>query len=216
MIKLYYSPGACSLAPHIALEEAGAEFEAVRVAIADGDHKKPEFLAINPRGFVPALDLDGTIIVENIAIQAAIATRYPEAGLIPFGDAVATGRCFQIMSFLAATLHIAFAQFWRAERFTEDVSAHPAIIEGGRARIVSGFGEIDARLRDSHYLAGDSYTVADAYAFVFFRWGNRIGIDMTAYPGWMAHSERLLDRPAIQRTLEREGLPRSAFLPGGG
>ncbi len=212
MIALYHSPGACSLAPHIALEEAGAAFEPRRVAIAAGDHKKPDYLAINPHGFVPALEVDGTVITENIAVLTWIAASYPEAGLLPFGEPLALARCLQRMAFLSSSLHIAFAQTWRAERFTPDESAHAAIVAGGRARIQAYFDEIETALSASDYFAGDRYSLADPYLFVFFRWGNRIGLDMSQ-PAWAAHSRRLLARPAVRRALEREGLAEAEFLP---
>lgn len=214
MLKLYHSPGACSLAPHIALEETGADFEAQRVAIAEGDNSKPDYLAINPYGFVPALEVDGEVITENIAVLTYIANRFPEARLLPFEDPLALARALMQMAFLSSSVHIAFAQVWRPRRFTLDEAVHPQIIAGGRDRILRYYAEIDGRLARSEWLAGDSMTLADPYALVFFRWGNRIGLDMSSYPHWTAHSRRMLDRPAVQRALAREGLEDAEFLPG--
>ena len=215
MTRLYYSPGACSLAPHIALEETGAPFEARRVAIADGDNSKPDYLAVNPHGFVPALEAGGEVVTENIAVMSWIAARYPEAALLPFEDAAGLARAMMRMAFLASSVHIAYAQLWRPHRFTPDAAAHPAIMEGGRRRIVGQQAEIEAILSRSRYFAGDDYTLADPYLLVFFRWGNRIGLDMR-YPHWTRHSEELLTRPAVQRALETEGLAAAEFLPRGG
>lgn len=213
MIKLYYSPGACSLAPHIALEESGAAFEAQRVAIAEGDNRKPDYLAVNPHGFVPALEVDGAVITENVAVLTFVASRFPEARLLPFDDPVALARALSQMAFLSSSVHIAFAQVWRPRRFTADESVHPQISAGGRDRILKYYAEIDERLGRSAWLAGDAFTLADPYVLVFFRWGNRIGLDMSAWPNWAAHSRRMLERPAVQRALAREGLAAADFLP---
>ena len=213
MIKLYYSPGACSLAPHIALEESGAEFEARRVAIPEGDNRKPDYLAVNPHGFVPALEVDGEVITENVAVLTHIAGRFPDARLLPFDRPLALARALSQMAFLSSSVHIAFAQVWRPHRFTPDESVHPQIIAGGRDRILRYYAEIDRRLAGSEWLAGDDITLADPYVLVFFRWGNRIGLDMAAWPHWAAHSRRMLERPAVQRALAREGLAAADFLP---
>ncbi len=213
MIKLYYSPGACSLAPHIALEESGAVFETQRVAIAEGDNSRPDYLAVNPHGFVPALETDGEVITENVAVLTYIASRFPEAHLLPFDRPLALAKALSQMAFLSSSVHIAFAQVWRPRRFTVDESVHPQIIAGGRDRISRFYTEIDERLGGSDWLAGDEMTVADPYVLVFFRWGNRIGLDMAAYPHWAAHSRRMLARPAVQRALAREGLAAADFLP---
>ena len=212
MIKLYYSPGACSLAPHIALEEAGADFDAQRVMLAAGENRRADYLAVNPHGFVPALEADGEVITENLAVQTYIARRFPEANLLPFDNPLLLARALQQMAFLAASVHVAFAQVWRPQRFTEDASVHEQIIDGGRRRILGFYAEIDDRLARSAYLAGEQMTLADPYVLVFFRWGNRIGLDMS-YPHWAAHSRGMLDRPAVQRALEREGLDAADFLP---
>lgn len=212
MIRLHYSPGACSLAPHIALEEAGADFDTRRVRLAEGDNRKPDYLAVNPRGFVPALEVDGKVITENIAVLTYIAGRYPEARLLPFDNPLALARALEQMAFLSASVHVAFAQVWRAQRFTGDETVHPQIVEGGRRRILGYFAEIEERLRHSAYLAGEEMTLADPYVLVFFRWGNRIGLDMS-YPHWGEHSRRMLERPAVLRALLREGLDAADFLP---
>ena len=216
MIKLYYSPGACSLAPHIALEETGADFETQRVAIAEGDNSKPDYLAVNPHGFVPALEVDGEVITENVAVLTYIASRFPEARLLPFERPLALARALSQMAFLSSSVHIAYAQVWRPHRFTPDESVHPQIVAGGRDRILLFYGEIDERLAGSDWLAGDEMTLADPYVLVFFRWGNRIGLDMSAWPNWAAHSRRMLDRQAVQRALAREDLTPAEFLPKGG
>lgn len=209
-LKLFYSPGACSLVTHIALEETGADWEPVRVTLAQGEHLKPEYLAINPHARVPALDTDQGVITENIAILNFIADTYQAEGSVPRGDPYATARCNELLGWFASTVHIAFAQIWRAERFTDDQSVWEAIQAGGRKALQTHFDEIETRCGDGWLVPG-YFTAADSYAFVFFRWGRRIGEEMSIYPQWAALCRRVLERPAVQRALEREGLQADEF-----
>ena len=212
MLKLFYSPGACSLVTHIALEESGAEFEPVRVTLAQAEHLKPEYLDINPQARVPALATGHGVVTENIAILNLIADLFGKDGSVPRNDPYAAARCNELLGWFASTVHISFAQIWRAARFTRDESIHPAIVAGGRENLESQFAEIEA-LSGEGWLAGGRFTAADSYALTFFRWGRRIGMDMAAFPRWAAHLERLLERPAVQRVLEREGLTPAEFQP---
>src|SRR5687768_2105276 len=105
MLRLYYSPGACSLVSHVALEEAGAEFEAVRTAIAEKAHRRPDYLAINPRGLIPAIEAEGRVVTENIAVLAYIGHRWPASGQLPLDDLPALARVFELLSYFATTVH---------------------------------------------------------------------------------------------------------------
>lgn len=206
MLKLYYSPGACSLAPHIALEEAGAAFETVAVPVAERANWRPEFLAINPRGRVPVLQTGTATITENIAILGHVARLYPEAGLLPLDDLERLARCYELLSLFAGGVHIAFAEVWRPERFTEDLSLAKALEAGGRAKLKTWFAEIEGLLARSEHIDGRAYTLCDAYPLVFYRWGVRIGMDMAPYPAWAAHTGRMLRRPAVERVMTRENI----------
>lgn len=212
-MKLFYSPGACSLAAHIALEESGGGHELVRVTLADGEHLKPDYLAINPHARVPALASDGGTITENVAILNFLADRFGSDGSVPRGDAYVTARCNELLGWFASTVHIAFAQIWRASRFTADESAHEAIQNGGRAALERHFAEIES-LCGERWLVGESFSGADSYALIFFRWGRRIGADMDRYPKWRGLAERALERPAVSRAIDAEGLDPSTFLQG--
>lgn len=212
MLKLFYSPGACSLVTHIALEESGAEFEPVRVTLAQAEHLKPEYLEINPHARVPALATGHGVVTENIAILNLIADLFGKDGSVPRDDPYAAARCNELLGWFASTVHISFAQIWRAARFTRDESIHPAIVAGGRENLESQFAEIEA-LSGEGWLAGGRLTAADSYALTFFRWGRRIGMNMAAFPRWAAHLERLLERPTVQRVLQREGLKPEEFRP---
>lgn len=212
MLTLYYSPGACSLAPHIILEEAGMPFEARRITIASGEHRTDEYLAINPHGRVPALAIDGEIVTENAAVLTYIATLATGSSALPRRPLL-LARVYELLSFFASSVHIAFAQYWRPERFTEDQELHEPIADAGRRSVLRYFDEIEAMLDGREWLVGDAFTLADTYPFVFYRWGRRIGVEMSAYKAWTAHSGRMLRRPAVGRALAREGLDPGEFLP---
>jgi glutathione S-transferase len=212
-MKLFYSPGACSLATHIALEESGCDFEPVRVTIAEGQHLGPDFLAINPHARVPALATERGVITENIAILNLIADLFGAEGSLPRNDPYASARCNELVAWFASSVHIAFAQVWRGSRFTDDQALWPAIETGGRNALQQQFAEIDQLCVDEWLVPG-GFSAADAYAFVFLRWGNRIGMDMRRYPQWASLADRVLARPAVQRALDREGLKAEEFQPG--
>lgn len=212
MIKLFYSPGACSLVPHIALEEAGAQFDAVRVTLAQGEHLKPEFLAINPHARVPAMTTEQGTITENIAILNYLAVRFGAAGSVPRDDDFIAAKCNELLGWFASNVHIAFAQVWRMERFTDDESVHPVIQQGGRQALEKQFAEIEDKCGDG-WLAGDRFTAADTYVLTFFRWGNRINLDMSKYPKWAALNARLLGEPSVRRVVDKEQLGIELFQP---
>jgi glutathione S-transferase len=211
MIKLYHSPGACSLVPHIALEEAGADYEPVPIVLAKGEQLTPDFLAINPHARVPALGTDQGVITENVAVLNFIADQFRGEGSVPRGDAFAAAKCNELLAWFATNVHIGFAQVWRASRFSSDESLWPGIEAGGRASLARQFAEIESLAGDGWLVAGH-FTGADGYALTFFRWGKRIGHDMTVYPRWRALAERALQRPAVRRTVELEGFDPDSFL----
>jgi glutathione S-transferase len=212
MLKLFHSPGACSLVPHIALEEAGADYEAVRVMLAESAHLKPEYLAINPHARVPALATEQGTITENIAVLNYIADRFGAAGSVPRGDVYLAGKCNELLGWFSSTVHITFALIWRAGRFSDDESVHPAIQDFGRRNLIGQFEEIEARVGDD-WLVGDRFTAADSYALTFFRWGRRIGLEMRDFPKWAALNARLLAEPSVQRVVEFEQLGTELFQP---
>jgi len=210
MLKLFYSPGACSIVSHIALHEAGADFEAVRVMLAQGEQLKPDYLAINPHGRVPALATDEGVVTEQIAVVNYIADQFGKEGSVPRGDAFAAAKCNELLGWFASTVHISFAGIFRPGRFVTDEAVHDAVTQGGRAALLKHFEEIDGKCGDG-WIAGGKFTAADSYLLIFFRWGKRLEFDMSRYSRWASHVERVLDRPAVVRTIEAEGGQRSDF-----
>ena len=212
MLKLFYSPGACSLVTHIALEEAGAEFEPVRIVLAEGQHLKPEYLDVNPHARVPALATDGGVVTENIAILNLIADLFDAPGSVPRDDPIAAARCNELLGWFASSVHISFAQIWRGERFTDDQGLWPAIKDGGFKALEKQFLEIE-QISGESWLVEGRFTAADSYALTFFRWGRRIGVNMSPYSAWAGLNRQVLKRPAVQSVLDREGLKAEDFLP---
>lgn len=207
---LYYSPGACSLAPHIILQEIGLPFE-LRLADARGKRllENADYVAVNPRGRIPALHIDGFLLTENVAIVSYLALQHPHAGLLPQAPQ-ARARCLEMLAWLSSTVHVAFAGIWRPERFVTGTDHAAALEAHGRAAVTRYFAEIESAYAARGFAAGPEYSAADAFPFVLFRWGKRIGLDMhQQYPAWSAVVARLWERPAVQRAIAAEELSRA-------
>lgn len=204
-LVLYYSPGACSTAAHIALEESGLAYQA-RCVSAGGEVTKEALRAINPNGKVPALVADGALLTETVAILSLIASFVP--GLMP---ETAWGRalCLSRMAWFASSVHIAFRQTRRPERFTAAATCRQAVRQAGHRSFREALSEIDAMLAQGLWIGGDHFSVADAYALVFFGWGLDNGYDMGAYRAFSGFARRCVARRAVARVLVRE---RSALL----
>ena len=204
MLTLFYSPGACSMASHIALEETGAPFEAKLVALAKGEQRAADYLKINPRGKVPALRLeDGSVLTENTAILTYLGRRFPESALLP-KDLAAEARCIAMMAWLSNWVHPAFTHIFRPERFAADANAAPALKATGKKNFWEALQEIDGLVTDRKWMQGDAFTACDPYALVFYGWGKRIELPMTELTSYTAWKDRMLERPAVHRVLERE------------
>jgi glutathione S-transferase len=207
MLTLFYSPGACSMASHITLEESGAPYEAQPVLLAKGEHKTDSYLKINPRAKVPALRLDdGSVITENTAILSYLAMRFPEAKLFP-EDIIGRTRCISTMAWLSNSVHPAFTHIFRPERFSEDQAALPSIKETGRKTFFAALQEIDGLLAGKQWMQGSQFTTCDPYALVFYGWGARVELPVKDLKNYTAWKDRMLQRPAVRKILEREQNP---------
>ena len=216
MHKLYYSPGACSLAPHIVLEEIGQPYELQLVSSKGGEMTDtPEWRAINPKARVPALSgVPGRIggapdlLTEAHAILVYLAKANPGQRLLP-DDVAAEARAIEWMNWLSGTVHgITFGQIWRPHRLSSDKSTHEAIKSKGMENLRDQCSYIESLLADGRgWALPQGYSVVDPYLLVFYRWGKNVGVDMRGqYPAWFAHTRRLLERPAVRRTFEQENL----------
>lgn len=203
MLTLYFSPGACSMASHIGIEETGAPYEEKPTLLAKGEQKTEAYLKINPRGKVPALVADGKVIVENTAILTYLARRFPEKKLLP-ADPVDEARCISTMAWFSNTPHPAYQRYSRPERFADGEAAQATVRDLGRKAFWASCEEIDGMLRGKSWLMGDHYTVADGYALVFYSWGVRGGFPMNELAAYAAWKDRMLGRPAVRKILESE------------
>jgi glutathione S-transferase len=197
-MKLYYSPGACSLHPHITLREAGVPFELERVDLRahkvarDGS----DYYAVNPKGYVPALRLDdGSLLTEGAVIDQYLADLKPEKNLIPAAGTMARYRVQEWLNFIAAEVHKSFGPL-----FGND----DALKETARKRLAGKFELVEKTLASQPYLAGDHFTVADAYLFNMLRWTTFTGISLDGWPGLKAFFARVEARPAVQEALAAE------------
>lgn len=209
--QLFYSPGACSMAAHIALQEVQAPFTLELVDLSARAHYGPEYLAINPKARVPALGIAGQprVLTELPAILMHVAQQHPAAELLPTDDPLATARCQEWLSWLSGWVHSAgFGAIWRPERFSSDAADYDRIRTQGLRTVIDAYGAIDKQLADGRRwaLAG-GYSVVDPFLLVLYRWGNRIGLNMRAdYPAWSAISMALAERPAVQAVLRAEAV----------
>jgi glutathione S-transferase len=208
MLRLFYGSNACSLASHIALTEAGAEFEAVRLDLKAGDQRKPEYLALNPKGRVPALMTPRGTLTESVVILGWVAQTYPQAHLKPEGDFFAFSEMQSFNLYLASTIHVTFAHLFRTQRYADSESAIAEI----RTKVPSSLAEqwklIEDRLGDGRpWVCGQQYTVADPYLYVFARWLERDGAGGSHHmPLTRAHRNRMQERAAVRKVLAAEGL----------
>lgn len=204
MLTLYYCSGACSMASHIGLEESGAQYRTQPIALAKGEQRTPDYLKINPRGRVPALKLeDGSVILENTGILTYLARRFPEKALLPM-DPAAMARAVSMMAWLSNSVHPAFTHINRPERFTDEHSAFAGLKEMGRKSFWSALTEIDGLVTGKTWMQGDQFTVCDPYALVFYGWGARIELPVKELQHYTAWKDRMLQRPAVRKILERE------------
>jgi glutathione S-transferase len=207
-ITLYYAPGACSFASHIALEESGLAYDTVRINTAAGEQRSAEYLKLNPRGKVPTLVVDGKILRENLAIMAWVGGAFPKAGLWPdkTWDQVQT---LSMMAWLADTVHPAFTRVFRAERFVADPLQAEAVKAKGRENFWEGLQEIDRLVAGKKWAMGSRFGVVDGYVLVFYRWGNRNGFPVKELANYTALVERVLARPAVKKVMADEGITMS-------
>jgi glutathione S-transferase len=199
-MKLYFSPGACSLHPHIALREAGIPFELVRVdlrahKLAGGGE---DYYGVNPKGYVPLLELDdGTRLTEGAVIDQYVADRNPEAGLIPRAGTLERYRAQEWLNFIAAEIHKQFSPLFYPTT-PEETKVQQ------RQRIAGRFDLVEKTLAKQPYLLGDGFTVADAYLFNMLRWTEFTGMDRSKWPSLVAFFDRVSQRPAVQAALAAE------------
>ncbi len=202
-MKLYFKPGACSMASRIVLNELGLTFSAEQVDTQTGlTETGADYRQINPKGYVPALELaSGAVLTENPAILQFLADRRPDAGLAPLPGTVERARLQEWLNFTASELHKAFSPYFQGRTLDD---AEKATIE---ARLTKRIGDVERGLADGRrFILGDTFSVADAYLFVVLNWSRFIGLDLSLWPHVGAYLDRLSQRPCVQQAMQQEGL----------
>lgn len=203
-MKLYYSPGACSLSPHIVLNEAGFNYEVERVDLATKKTEKgADFFAINPKGYVPVLALDdGALLTEGPAILQYLGDQKPASGLVPKAGTMDRVRAQEWLNFITSELHKTYSPLFRPTTPDE----YKKVV---REYLAKRLAVLEKHLADHPYIMGDKFSVADAYAFTVLRWSQYTGVDLSPYPNIKAFMDRVAARPKVQETLKQEGLVKS-------
>jgi glutathione S-transferase len=198
-MKFFWAPKTVSLASHIALEEAGVAYEPVRLNFAENDQRKPDYLAVNPKGRVPALVTDRGILTETPAILAYVAQGWPASKLAPLDDPFAFAQAQSFCAYLCSTVHVNHAHKLRGYRWTDD----PAAIEAMKAKVAQNMTDcahlIESQMFKGPWVMGEAYTFADPYLFTVALWLEGDGVDVTLFPRLMDHRARMRQRPAVQR-----------------
>ena len=204
MLRLYYAPGTCALASHIALEEAGAEFETVRIDFRSNGQRKPEYLAINPKGRVPALVTKQGVLTETPALLVYIAQTFPRADLAPLDDAFALARVQAFNSYLCSTAHVAHSHRMRGYRWADE----PAAIREMQRKVPQSVGEcfelIEREMFAGPWVMGETYTICDPYLFTLAQFLEGDGVDPARFPKVLDFRNRMAGRPAVKRALADE------------
>jgi glutathione S-transferase len=204
MMKLYYAAHTCALASHIALEDSGAEYSTLRINFAANQQRSPEYLAINPKGRVPALVTERGILTETPAILAFIAQGFPAAKLASLDDPFGFAEVQAFNSYLCATLHVAHAHRMRGYRWADD----PAAIAAMQRKVPDSVGAcyelIESKMLRGPWVMGDNYTICDPYLFTLAQWMEGDSVDPARFPKVSDHRSRMSERAAVRKAIAEQ------------
>jgi glutathione S-transferase len=203
MMKLFHAWGSCSLASLIALEEAGADYELAVISTKAGDQRTPEYLAVNPKGRVPALVTDQGVLTETPAILSYIPETHPAARLLPV-DAWARARAHAFNSYLCATVHVAHAHKHRGYRWATEKSSFADMTAKVAENEIECFRLIEDEMFEGPWVMGGDYSVCDGYLFTLFGWLEDDGVDPRQFRRLREHWQRVGERPAVRKVLAQE------------
>jgi glutathione S-transferase len=204
MLTLFYTPGSCARASHIALREAGAAFQLRLVDFAAAEQRTPGYRKINPKGRVPALQTERGILTETPAILGYLAQSHPEAKLAPLADPFEFARLQAFNSYLCATVHVAHAHSRRAERWADDPAAITELKRKAPEVVADCFQLIEDTMFTGPWVMGEAYSIADPYLFTIAQWLPAHRINIARYPKIREHLNRMLQRPAVAAALAAE------------
>lgn len=202
--QFYYAQETISLASHIALLDAGADFTPHRLSIASKEHASGAYLKVNSKGRVPALVTPSGILTETPAILAFIAQKFPEASLAPVDDVFGFAKLQEFNSYIVSTLHVAHAHRMRGHRWVDDENAKVAMQKKVPETVAAGFSFIQENYLDGPFVFGDTYSVADPYLFTVAQWMETDGVDPADFPKILAHRQMMLTRSSVQKALKQQ------------
>jgi len=204
MLKFYYAPHTCALASHIALEQAGAEYETVRVDFATNGQRTPEYLAINPKGRVPSLVTDRGILTETPAILMFVCQSYPQARLAPLDDVFALAQVQSFNSYFCSTVHVAHAHRMRGYRWADDPAAIAEMKRKAPQAVGECFALIEREMLKGPWVMGDTYSICDMYLFTLAQWLEADGVDLEKLPRVAEHRLRMSELPVVRKVVAAE------------
>ena len=206
MLTLYFAKGTCALASHIALEDAGADYEARRIDFSKSEQQSPGYLAINPKGRVPALKTPQGILTETPAILLFIAQSFPKANLAPLDDPFALGEMQAFNSYLCSTVHVAHSHRMRGSRWVdaEDADSIAAMKKKVPQSVTACFELIERGMLRGPWVMGETYTIADPYLFTLAQWLEGDRADLARLPRVLDHRARMAERPNVQKAVAAE------------
>jgi len=207
MLTLYFAPGTCALASHIALAEAGADYRAERIDFKREQQKSPGYLALNPKARVPALVTPCGVLTETPALLQYIAQLHPAARLAPLDDPFALAEFNAFNSYLCSTVHVAHAHRMRGYRWADEPEAQEAMKRKVPQSVGECFQLIEAQLLRGPWVLGEAYSASDGYLFTLASWMEADGVDPIRFPKVAEHRRRMAERPAVRRALEEEKAP---------
>jgi glutathione S-transferase len=204
MLTLYYAPGTCALASHIALIDAGADYELRRVDTRGGEQRSPGYLALNPKGRIPVMLTPRGNLTETPALLAYIAQSFPAAGLAPLADPFAFAALQAFNSYLCSTVHVAHAHRMRGTRWADDPAALADMKRKVPETVAACFDLIEREMFAGPWVMGEAYSIADPYLFTIAGWLEDDGIDPARFPRVHDHRTRMGERPAVRRALAEQ------------
>jgi glutathione S-transferase len=204
VLKFYYAPNSCALASHIALEEAGAAYEAVRLDFSVNEQREPAYTAINPKARVPALATERGVLTETPAILTFIAQTHPDARLAPLDDPFAFAEIQAFNTYICATLHVAHAHKYRGYRWADDETSFADMRRTAPRAVSACFALIENTMFKGPWVMGEAYSICDPYLFTVAQWLEDDGVDPSALPRIIDHRRRMSERPAVRKAIADE------------
>jgi glutathione S-transferase len=201
MLTLYYAPGTCALASHLALEYAGAPYQAVRLDFSKQEQRSPEYLRINPKGRVPALVTDRGILTETPALLQFISQSFPDAKLAPLEDIFLLARANEFNSYLCSTVHVAHAHRMRGYRWVDDAAAMEAMKKKVPQTVGDCFELIEREMLQGPWVLGERFSVCDMYLFTLAQWLEKDGVDPARFPKVTGHRARMAADAVVTKVL---------------